>query len=233
MNEKAQITNRKIEKKLPHDSVLMLTLDIDYPQIHLTGSAFAEMLVNHAYRREARHFAAYARDDLFPNAVDDYEESIIKGFPFHPYEAVMRYDITLNRDCVVSATTDHYEFTGGAHGNTVRFSDSFDLRTGYRIRMRDLFPKVEDCRPIVLEQVLRQADERTQAEPGVFFDDYRTLIIKYFNPQSFFLTPRTLGVYYQEYEIAPYASGIVVFEMPYEDLGIRRPGCGPRSGDNA
>ena len=34
------------------------------------------------------------------------------------------------------------------------------------------------------------------------------------------------AVYYQQYEIAPYASGIPVFEIPYADLGIEKPNCG-------
>jgi hypothetical protein len=61
--------------------------------------------------------------------------------------------------------------------------------------------------------------------PGIYFDDYKKLIVENFNPQSFIITPDSLDFYYQQYDIAPYASGIIVFSIPYEDLGIPKPHC--------
>lgn len=36
-----------------------------------------------------------------------------------------------------------------------------------------------------------------------------------FNDDNFFTTPAGVTVFYQQYDIAPYASGIVEFTVPY------------------
>ncbi|MFZ5974914.1 MAG: DUF3298 and DUF4163 domain-containing protein [Bacillota bacterium] len=225
LNRKAQVTTQKIEKEFTYESVLMLTLDIAYPQIRLKNDASVQNQINRHYRREARRFLSYAKNELLQGAIAEYKDSRQNGFPFRPYDAVMEYTVSLNDDCILSTYADHYEYTGGAHGSTTRFSDSWELRTGYRIRMRDLFTRRENYRRAVLEQILMQADEQMQENPGIFFEDYRTLIIKYFDPESFYLTPSGIAVYYQQYEIGPYASGIIVFDIPYASLGIKKPGC--------
>jgi hypothetical protein len=61
--------------------------------------------------------------------------------------------------------------------------------------------------------------------PHIYFENYRSLIVRYFNPNSFNLSPDTLSVYYQQYEIGPYVSGIIVFNIPYESLRLTKPGC--------
>ena len=225
LNHKAHITDHKIAKKFTYASTILLTLDIAYPQISLQHDAPTQSRINRRYRNEARRFYSYAKNDLFKNAIAEYQESEQNGFPFRPYDAVMRYTAMLNEGCMLSTYTDHYEYTGGAHGSTARFSDSWDLQTGYRIRMKDLFKPRENYRRIVLEQILKQAELQMQVNPGTYFEDYRTLIIKYFDPDSFHLTPAGMAVYYQQYEIGPYASGIIVFEIPYKDLGIKKPAC--------
>ena len=52
----------------------------------------------------------------------------------------------------------------------------------------------------------------------MYFDDYQDLIKKNFNPQSFYLTPNGLVIYYQQYEVGPYAAGIIEFTIPYEQI---------------
>ena len=39
------------------------------------------------------------------------------------------------------------------------------------------------------------------------------MVIDNFNPKSFFITNKGVSVYYQQYDIAPYSSGIRVFEI--------------------
>ena len=43
------------------------------------------------------------------------------------------------------------------------------------------------------------------------------LIREHFNPQSYFLEPRSIVIYYQQYDIAPYATGIPEFRLPYPE----------------
>ena len=68
---------------------------------------------------------------------------------------------------------------------------------------------------MLIDQILRQADENIQQNPGINFEDYHALIVKYFNEEHYYLTPSGVAIYYQQYEIAPYSTGIVVFTISY------------------
>ena len=119
---------------------------------------------------------------------------------------------TLNRACIVSLYTDEYQFTGGAHGMTVRTADNWNLRTGRRFALCDLFPRHRDCRQMILRQIITQIAR----DPSSYFDNYRELVVQNFDPRRFYLTQDAVMVYFGLYEIAPYSSGMPVFAIPYE-----------------
>ncbi|MEA4987263.1 MAG: RsiV family protein, partial [Anaerovorax sp.] len=62
--------------------------------------------------------------------------------------------------------------------------------------------------------------EQIKKEPEIYFDDYETLVVETFNPKNFYCTPEGVVVYYLQYDIAPYSSGIREFLIPYGDCVI-------------
>jgi hypothetical protein len=221
----AVIAKQEIKNSFSVGPVELLSLTIFYPEIKLKGRPEVEKHLNAYYRQEADKFYRYSSGNLLSGAKAEYAGDIKNGFPFRPYDAMMTYSVELNEGCHLSAYYEQYTYTGGAHGNTVRHSDTWDLETGAEVRLKELFPENAPYRRLILEQILPVADRQMENNPYVYFNDYRELIVKYFNPQSFYLMPKALAVYYQLYEIAPYASGIVVFEIPYGNLGIQKPDC--------
>ena len=51
--------------------------------------------------------------------------------------------------------------------------------------------------------------------PQDYFDNASLLAVQQFDPRRFYCTPRGVVLYYQQYEIAPYSSGIPEFFFPY------------------
>lgn len=223
-NFKAMIAMRRIKRIFSYNRKIMLTLSILYPEVALRRNRPAQAAINRHIRGEVADFYRYAVSDLYRQAVAAYQESLQSGYPFHPYDAVLHYEITYNQNCHLSMYRDQYQFTGGAHGGTIRSSDTWNLETGRRLPLPSLFPPGQDYKAFLVEQILLQADREMQQNPGIYFEDYRSLIVKNFNEESYYLTPSGLAVYYQQYEIAPYATGIVVFTIPYETLKWR-PSC--------
>lgn len=224
-NFEAEIIPYNINKKLSYDQTDILTLEISYPKIHLINNPFVQNRINATYQREVDDFYKYATKTLRKDAIENYHYTKNNDFPFHPYEAVMNYEITQNENCILSTFFDQYEFTGGAHGNTIRFSNNWDLQTGALIKLYNLFPIGAPYRQLVVSNIILIADKQMKENPYIYFEDYRELIIKYFNANNFNLTPTGISVYYQQYEIGPYASGIIVFDIPYEQLEISPPCC--------
>jgi len=225
LNNRADIATNKLNRVFKHNNAPVLKLDIEYPVVLLPHGSGVQTRINLHYKNYARNFYRYAELTMLPAAIEQYEAAKKDGNPFNVYEAVMTYCVTLNGDCRMSAFADKYEYTGGAHGSTTRSSNTWDLQNGNHVKMVNLFGTDTRYRKTVIRKIQAEAEKSAAENPDIYFDNYRQLIEDNFNSQSFFLTPKNLNVYYQQYDIAPYSTGIVVFELPYESLGIERPRC--------
>ena len=221
-NGRAEIIPREQKREFVFRRTAVLTASAQYPEAVSPGAA--ERRMNRRVRAQTEEFFRRASSVLYRQAVQEYRDSLKNGYPFRPYEAELNYETTQNADCFFSQYRDRYEYTGGAHGSTLRFSDTWNLKTGRRLALEDLFMPGENYRMLLTEQILRQAEANLEQNPGIYFDDYPSLIVKFFAPENFYLTPDGLSIYYQQYDIAPYSTGIVVFSIDYGVLGWR-PSC--------
>lgn len=225
INNKAVIISKNIKKDFSNDSTVLLTLDMSYPEVILNENKLAQERINRRYQLFAKNFYTYVSMTLVKNAQQEYEYSTANGYPFRQYSAVMKYTVTLNDLCHLSTYFDRYEYTGGAHGNTIRSSDNWDMQTGKRLEMADLFKPGTDYSAAVIEEMIKIAEIEYANNEYLYFDNYKELISKNFDPKNFNMTPNTLSVYFQQYAIAPYSSGIIVFELPYASVGAKKPQC--------
>lgn len=218
----AVVVMREKKREFLYGRTAVLTFSVSYPELMSPGAAAGR--INRRIRMQTEGFTRYASTVLYRQAVREYRDSKADGYPFRPYDAVMNYEVTLNQDCFFSFYRDRYEYTGGAHGNTLRLSDTWNLKTGGKLSLSELFMPGEDYGALLTEQIILQARENLSGNPGIYFDDYENLIVKFFNPDQFYLSPEGLNIYYQQYDIAPYSTGIVVFTVGYDMLGWR-PSC--------
>jgi len=180
---------------------------IQYPQFAAyKEQAFLQKL-NEQYKQEALALERETRSAYFCAAVGDYELRQREEAPFFPHELTRVFTPTQLNKGIISLYYDTYRFTGGAHGNTVRQADSWDILRQEPIHLRDLFPLDMDAKGKILASV----NECIAKNAEVYFPDYETLTRENFNPQQFFLSPACLNVFYQQYEIAPYSTGIPTF----------------------
>jgi len=230
-NFSAIITMRKVKRAFSYDNKTMLTLSITFPEVILRHNTPAQNNINRHIQTQVNDFYRYASTDLYQQAIAYYKETQKNGFPFFHYDAVLQYTITYNRQCHLSMYRDQYEFTGGAHGNTIRASDTWNLTNGLTLQLSAFFSPSQDFHAFLIKQILGQADQQMQQNPGIYFEDYQALIVQYFNEKSYYLTSSGVAIYYQQYEIAPYSTGIVVFIIPYETLQWN-PSCSAYSSPN-
>lgn len=216
-----QVHEKILRNELYYNNVLMLTYTIRYPQFASRWFQSAVRRMNLTYRTKALAFKKHCETELYRLAVEQYQYAVQNNFPFMPYEAVMVYSVTYNQNCALSLYFDQYEFTGGAHGNTVRDSATWNLNQGRIMRLAEFFPANRNYRAYIINMVIEQISR----DPTNYFEDYKNLVAQYFNPNSFFLTPEGIVVYFQQYEIAPYATGIPMFIIPYLAGNATEPRC--------
>ena len=79
------------------------------------------------------------------------------------------------------------------------------------IELNNLFPR----NPYFMINILKQINEQIAKKPEIYFEDTCNLVLETFNPKSFYLTPDNIVIYFQQYDIAPYSSGIRTFNISY------------------
>lgn len=206
-----------LEDTMKVNGTTVLTYQIKYPVFRAPIYQMSLSLINQYYKRKALEFQNYVKEKLYPMAVEQYRESIKNGYPIMVYEAMTVFQLTYNQACIISLYFDQYEFTGGAHGSTLRYSDTWNLQTYRRLKLNDLFI----C-PGYQQMIFRQIKAQIQKNPEIYFEDYEKLVVDTFNKNSFYCTPKGIIIYYQQYDIAPYSSGIREFLIPYSNC-VRNP----------
>jgi hypothetical protein len=214
-----RIKTRTLAADMYYKNTLVLRYKINYPWFE--SSVFTTLKINQHYAAKAIAYQQYCETSLYQSAAEEYDISITNEYPARVFEAVVNYNVTYNRDCTLSLYFDRYEYTGGAHGMTVRYSDTWDLQDGHRLELGAIYPAyASEITGIITADIAAEM----QSGEGWYFEDYAKNVAEYFNPEHFYLTGAGLVVYFQLYEIAPYASGIPEFTIPYSDK-VHRPRC--------
>lgn len=104
---------------------------------------------------------------------------------------------------------------GAAHGMPVMNHVHIDTRTGEFYELEDLFLDDGRYADILSEIVKDQLSEMSEQEPGMYwFDSYKGIS----GDQQFYITDKGLSLYFQPYEIAPYAAGFPTFFVTFEEI---------------
>lgn len=219
------VYDKVLQQDMYYKGTVILSYTVRYPYFASNSYQITLDKINHYYKTEAYIYVKKNIGDLFQIAMVEYEYAMANNFPVRPFDLVTVYEVTYNKDCVISLYFDRYEYTGGAHGMTTRSSDSWNIANSTPIKLNDLFLTQDDVDAFVTDAIVGQIDQMAMAEVEVFpyFENYKALVNENYNPKNFYIDSRGIIVYFQLYEIAPYASGIPEFLLPYGIGGLTRP----------
>ena len=203
----------------------LVTFSVACPAFSSNFEACCLPLMNQAAGVLSANFERYARTSLCRAARCDLMTNSGTDIPFHTYDAVQEYEIPCNQNRRLSVCFDQYQFTGGAHGNTRRIAQNWCACLSRELQLRDFYPNNPRYARSIQNEVIRQICQRNQNCNVAYFDNYADLVAQRFNPCNFYMTPDCLAIFFQQYDIAPYAMGIPVFLIPYSESGPRPPVC--------
>lgn len=150
------------------------------------------------------------KEEISQMAENDFKDAKKENIELHKYELLVDYEVHTANSELISVTVLNYQYTGGAHGMSVKVPYNFDLRTGKEIALGDFFKEGSDYKKIINEEIQKQIKE----DPDKFFPDEVEVFSGISDEQSFFIKDGKLVIYFGQYEIAPYSSGIIEFEIP-------------------
>lgn len=139
----------------------------------------------------------------------------INSVPFLPYVVHVSYDVKRNDGRIVSVVLEMYQFTGGAHGLSHWEAFNFDTKTGKVLKLDDIFRSGTEWRDLIRSEINSQMAEDTETyyfPPGQLATDWIP------NPKKFYLTDTELVIFFDLYEIAPYAYGHPTFSISLETI---------------
>lgn len=113
----------------------------------------------------------------------------------------------------VSLEVNHYEFTGGAHGNYWTRYLNYDLKTGEPITLDQLFDgNYHGKLKTLAEKAFRQ---KREIKDGESFSDagFSFKANQFWLPDFFLLEPQNVKFLFDVYDVGPYAAGQTEFDV--------------------
>ncbi|MGI6005326.1 MAG: DUF3298 and DUF4163 domain-containing protein [Christensenellales bacterium] len=200
-----------------NDGGVLVDAKMTYPQFENPKNEAGITAINTYYRRQLEDFIHNIRIEAVPNAQENKAEAQKLGFEFRPHAFDRSTSIEYNQNGLVSVLNEQYENTGGAHPMTIWMAETFDVETGKKLTLADLFNTDMET---ALEKVYASVSEQVaqlQADGSIFFNDsVKQDIRENYSPDDFYIRGGDLVVFYQLYAIAPYAVGIQSFVVPWQ-----------------
>lgn len=213
------IYNKEIKDYLFWCNRLMVDICINYPQIICTPYDYGKAYFNRHFQIQSWSLYQYSRTKLYAEAIKDFNYRMENGYPFNNYQVLQTYKVTYNEYPIISLYSEIYEYSGGAHGLTTLKGHTIDIKNGLHLTLNDLFVDDYDYSKTILTYIETEAIRRQEEDDIMYFDDLSENIIKYYDEKNFYLTNKGVAIFYPLYTIAPYATGIQIFEVPYELFG--------------
>ncbi len=209
------ISQRKLEDTMYYNQIPVFVYKIYYPYFTTSCHISTAQDINSYYAADARKTKVRCRTVLYSQAVANSRYIVKNTPPFNSYTFESVYTTTYNQNCVTSLFFDSYTYLGGAHGETFRKSDTWNFSNGNRMTLEDFYPKENSYINYFFQTIEQEIEKRLKTEPGSYFDNYPDLIRNTFKPENFFLTPEGIILYFQQYDIAPYSTGLPEFLLPF------------------
>ena len=124
------------------------------------------------------------------------------------HEVLVKYEIPFCDKDLLCITRFAYEYTGGAHGMSVKAFRLIDLSSGKILKLDDLL--VKDYQ----KQLDAQINKRAPREE--LFEKDQPVGTKQMG--GWFITKEALIIHYDLYSIAPYSSGFIEIAIPWDEM---------------
>lgn len=207
------IKKKTLKEELKYDGNIILKYTIEYPQI-IEEKWISEIEKFNRYNyQKAKILEKLSKGKLFEEAKELYEYNKKNGYPIMIYEIYSSFEVTYNSEFIVSLYIDDYIYRGGAHGNTKRSSQTWDFRTGCMIPLENFFKNDRNYVSKIVTQINNFIEKDIASGNDIYFENYCQLTIATFDVDNYFLQDGNIIIYYQQYDIAPYSSGILTFTI--------------------
>ncbi|WP_052356875.1 DUF3298 domain-containing protein [[Clostridium] dakarense] len=166
--------------------------------IIMTSNKDIDYSINEKIRNDIMKFY-----DLSQKEAEDY----FKGIPDEQNKFVANadFEVKKNSDDMLSIMVKYYKYSGGAHGYSEDITYNIDIKNGKILMLSDLFKEKSNYKKVIDNEIRKQIEDLAKKDPetkGVYqFEGIK-------DNQKFYIQDDNLVIYFDLYEIAPYAAGM-------------------------
>ena len=209
----------------------MCSFDLNVLKAHGADTIFAD-----AFNVDISYFLFGKRTTDVRGAMISFIDSVIKIFKdenieqieyakkegFEPrdidYEYIINTEVHYgNHKDIIGHFINMYQYTGGAHGGTFITCRNYRLEDGSVVTLENYFkPGYERVLLPVLERKLLEyagCNSRDELDDHGYFSNEPMFI-----PDNFEIRQDTIDFIFNQYDIAPYSTGITTLSVPQDDI---------------
>lgn len=199
------------------DGTTLFTATCYYPVIENAQNDEFITALNTDTLNAVNEFTGGLNNEFKETANEEYES--LKANPdengreFLPYTFEFDYDIDLNTENYLSMTAVLYYDLHGAHPTTAMTSVTYDMKEKKELALSDIWNMDETA---VTNEVIAIFNEDIDKNPDMYFKDAKETVEKIAKDVEFYLDEEGVNLYFQLYDLAPYAAGYPQITVPFE-----------------
>lgn len=205
-------------ERYDEDGRLILSVTGNYPVVSVKGNEGAEAKINEYIGslvaeddRQANEYEVFAKEDLASR--DEETLEFFNGYGFGSEFKTVRADSQ-----VISFRQDIYEYTGGAHPNSVAGGYNFSTETGALLTLRDVVSDEAAAKAFIEQTLLEQLKDPKYTD--MLFEDYADYVGEVLSDTTWYFGEDGFHVISNEYLLSPHSSGILDFVIPYDSFEL-------------
>lgn len=161
--------------------------------------------------------------DITTSFINGYDSFIAenKDRP-QAWQLLIDLSVVAQRSNYIAIKYVHYDFVGGAHGNTNISFLNFDPIANQEVTLDSLILPAQKAKLRTVAESIFRKDEKLS--PTASLENYFFADGKFSLPDRFYVSDKGLVFLYVPYEIKPYAAGVTTLVIPFAELTtISRP----------
>ena len=175
------------------------------------------------YPELQKNLEAYFRqqkesDELQYNEIFSWlEQDINDGMSYFPYTCKSELRMIRSDEEVLSLNRVVESYSGGAHGFYYTDPVNFDVKSGNQIELTDIFKDTSALPGMIMTKLMEDVEDASE----MLWDDAEEIIKKLIDGNTdygeinFLVDKKGVKFYFEPYLLAPYASGELMVEIPY------------------
>lgn len=200
------------EEVYNNDQTLLFSLSYQNVSIDLDNDEIEELIINDLQSRTGSILSE--ADQICGDAWNDQPE--------HPnwsnYFLNISYTPTRLDQVLLSLFRNDVSYSGGAHPFVYTDSVTYDLQTGAALELQNIF-QPDYSQDVLCALVLKALDGKSEE----LSYNYQEIVTEQFSEENeikkdWYFSRNGLCFHFSPYEIAPYSSGTIIAEIPYEEL---------------